>query len=542
VAVILAYAALIIGPAILMLVVLGARTQGLSDPAALDHAQLARHLAAGDGFATSLVRPLSLVFKADLAQHPDLYNAPAHPLALALFYRAFQPSDRVTAAAGAALWVLSVWLTFLVANRWFGARTAALATIFYACNVAAIAAAVGGLPQPMAAVAILLAAWLAVPNAVAQSTPSDTGPPPGGEHSPGLPTWRLVLAGVACALAALTDYMLAAVALVVGSWLVASERRRGRAMGLFLSGFAATLLPWLWRTFRLVGSPVFSLSAYGALANTGAYPGDSVWRLAEPPDPPLLFVVHHPLQTALKAIAGLSQFRQESLAIIDPVIGFLFLGALLYRTGSPRWNQLLIAAAGSMAVFILGSCLLQPRPGMLVAWAPLLCIAAAQGLSVWLLDRVEGMELGRRWIPEEWIRGLGYGAVLAVVGFPLVSFILVQRPRSDPPLQEIVEALKPRVSPAATVLTDQPHLVAWYAERRALWLPQREQDLETVERLLGPVDAAYVTPGMARLPAEEQGSWWFWLSAPAGVYRGLALADPMPAGAVLRLRRKEARE
>src|SRR5437867_3383622 len=83
----LGYLLLVLVPPLLLLVVMAAKFQGLQDFTALDHAQVARHLAAGDGFVTSLIRPLSVGFKGQLANHPDLYNAPGHPLLLSLFYR-----------------------------------------------------------------------------------------------------------------------------------------------------------------------------------------------------------------------------------------------------------------------------------------------------------------------------------------------------------------------------------------------------------------------------------------------------------------------
>ena len=79
--------ALLIVPPVIALVVLATKFDGLTEPVALDHAQVARHLVAGDGFATSALRPLSLALnpKGSLL-HPDLYNAPAHPALLAAVY------------------------------------------------------------------------------------------------------------------------------------------------------------------------------------------------------------------------------------------------------------------------------------------------------------------------------------------------------------------------------------------------------------------------------------------------------------------------
>src|SRR3974390_501341 len=76
--------------------------RNMSAPEAMDAAQLARNLAAGDGYTTLFIRPLSIhllqhhrqeaqpglgLGNADDAQikgmHPDLANPPVYPLALA---------------------------------------------------------------------------------------------------------------------------------------------------------------------------------------------------------------------------------------------------------------------------------------------------------------------------------------------------------------------------------------------------------------------------------------------------------------------------
>src|ERR1051326_9291670 len=87
--------ALLVLPCVLMVVVLASKFEGLRDTTALDHAQVARHVARGEGLNTSVIRPLSLAFKAALRRHPDLYNSPVHILALASFFKIFGPTARV---------------------------------------------------------------------------------------------------------------------------------------------------------------------------------------------------------------------------------------------------------------------------------------------------------------------------------------------------------------------------------------------------------------------------------------------------------------
>jgi hypothetical protein len=88
-------------------------------------------------------------------------------------------------------------------------------------------------------------------------------------------------------------------------------------------------------------------------------------------------------------------------------------------------------------------------------------------------------------------------------------------------------------------MTDQPAAVAWYTQRPAVLLCQREEELAQFERVVGPIDALVVTSAIGQLPAQERGDWWQWIAAPRGVYRGLAPAAQMPPNTLLRVRPKE---
>src|SRR5438445_167888 len=69
--------------------------RGLEKREAMDMAQLARHIARGEGFTTSFIRPVSLwqlkMYRTDhdphFENHPDTWNPPLYPLALAGMFR-----------------------------------------------------------------------------------------------------------------------------------------------------------------------------------------------------------------------------------------------------------------------------------------------------------------------------------------------------------------------------------------------------------------------------------------------------------------------
>jgi hypothetical protein len=182
------------------------------------------------------------------------------------------------------------------------------------------------------------------------------------------------------------------------------------------------------------------------------------------------------------------------------------------------------------------SCLFRPEPGLLLAWAPLLAVGAAAALTAWTRRGLESGEWDRfpRW--RERLGGtIHLGAVL-LVGFPLFFFLLISRPGPDPQGELGAAPVQAQVAEEGVVMTDQPFLVAWYADRPAVWLLQQEEDWARLERTMGSVDALYLTAAWQQVPAPERGRWWYWLASPQGAYRGFApVARPWPQG-VLRLR------
>ena len=545
------YAALAFLPLALTVLVLATKYDVLQSTVALDQAQVARHIVNGEGFSTSLIRPLSLVFCAATANHPDLYNPPLPPLILSLFYSVLRPSPRVTAGAFLVVWIGSIWLCFLMGRRLAGGALAGLAAVFYGSNVATLLSTVQGLSYATASVFVLLAVWLTFLH---RSTKEPA-------NLLELPWWRLFLGGVASALAFLTNFLMLPVFLVLVVYLAKAERRKLRGLFLFAGGFLFAIVPWMWRNARIEGAPLFGIYWYELLARTTAYPGDSVWRSLSLPQNPLLFLLSHPLPILRKLLTGLAEFRGQTLGLMEPVILFLVVAALLNIEISRRWRTLAGVVVAGVLTSVLLSSMLRSEPGIVLAWVPLACIVAAAQLSDWVHRRIgrfyrEGLRISlprsvlavRRREPPKRItvgrinvgsrvsRFVVLAAVVAIVVFPLLYFLVVYRPSSGSALVSLAMNLDSQLPAQATVMTDQPAIVAWYSRRPAVWLCQKESELMGYEDVVGPVDAFFVTGAVAQLPEEERGDWWPWVLAPRGNYRGFNPTGNMPAGVMLRTR------
>ncbi len=535
-----------------MLLVIATKFQGLQSPVAMDHAQLARHLSDGEGFTTSLIRPLSLVFTADVTHHPDLYNAPLHPLVLALFFQMLHPGDRVAAVAGAILWSISVWLTYITARSLFGKNAAAVATVFWGANLAGIVSAVEGLPNPLMAIAVTLAAWVAVPRF------DDDGQ----QSYHRMPPWRAILLGAVAGVVFLTHPLLIVVALTLVLFLVMSRHRKWESVLFFGAGFLMAVLPWMIRNAS-VGAPMLGLYWYEALSSTISYPGDAVWRTLSLPQEPVSFLVGHPLETARKLSLGLADMRAGVFGVIDPVVACLFLGAVFAFRHTHRRRQFAGIVWVSLLLGGLGACLSRAEPGLLLAWGPLISILAAAQFVNWIHQHV-----GRGPVPEEprpaqaeskqvsgvryksakrsifkrlalalpWNRIGCYAVIFGAAAFPLVFYILIDRPVPGPKPRDEFLPLGRSLREGAVVMTDQPAPLAWYTGHPSVLLVQREEELDRYERVLGPIDAVLATPPLLQVAVNERGDWWPWIVAPRGIYRGLVPAQHMPSSMLLRIR------
>ena len=336
-----------------------------------------------------------------------------------------------------------------------------------------------------------------------------------------------------------------------------TQQQKTRALGWWLLGFLILLLPWMVRNVMLVGGPFFSLYRYEVLARTNTYPGESIWRNASAPLAPFFFAVSHPLEMVRKLLTSISQWWKAVPNLINPALAFLFLAALMGKMPDPNYHRLVKSTVASLVLCLGAACLLRPEPFLLLAWTPLLAMIGATHWVSWVSQPFPAVALtettltlrGRRgssrslnlgaWrLPGVWLRVGLYLVLGGVLVFPLFYFLSMEPRGPRSPAPEMVRPLSGLLTEEATILTDQPAWVAWYADRRAVWLFQHEEEWQVMERRVGPMDAAYITAGVAQMPRRERSDWWFALAANEGIHHHLRPVEPQPFPdqAMLRLR------
>ncbi|MGQ9696370.1 MAG: ArnT family glycosyltransferase [Armatimonadota bacterium] len=491
----------VLGPAVLWLTY-HARFQGLVLAEAMDDAQLARNIANGRGFVTSVVSPLGTNFGRDLMNHTDLTHAPLFPVISAAMFGALGAKDSALALTSAVFFLLTIPLVYLLALRVFGRRTAFVSTLLYIVGERMIQYALSG-------TSITLLGFLVTATALALHRCYVTEADP-NVRSSGLRACAVV--GILIGLCYLTDYAFALAALPIGIYLGLSRpRRRAASVLAFATAFILTAGPWMLRNYKITGHPVAGLRTYELVMNTGKFPAFTVYRSAEA-KPILELLSGNGGQVAKKWLAGVQAMYDQVPLLAGGWITALFLAGLLHVFRRQGADGLRAALLAMLAVVILMSLLLTPRVDLLVPFVPFATVLAAAFL-MHMLNILRLTPAGRT---------AAVTAVVLIAAFPTVVNITTPSPVSRDIGMPVLMALRNQVPRQTVVATDVPWAVAWYSRQTCVWLPKSEDDFTAIDKL-GRVSTIYLSPTLARYPQTEAVGDWLGLQRRAALqllYRG----------------------
>ncbi len=511
------------------LICLGWKFRGFAEPVAMDQAQIGREIARGHGWSTLMIRPLAVwqidknlgVLPKDGENFPDTFNAPLPPLADALAIKAagtkmefgkneyIAPAERLIVALSMVLFLASVGVQYLVLRRLFDQRLAfwgsALTLVCDLCWQYTLS----GLPQ-MLMLLLFNAALYALVRAVetnkaieiltgeALSSTSGGGvtmeeAQMAGARTPRVLLW-LAVAGVFFGLLALTHALTVWLFAGALAFVAVSFRRRGPVALVMLLAFALVYTPWLLRTYHVSGS-AFGTARYalydGLSGSTALHERSTSDAVI---DNVQLYFFRGKLQGGILAeIEGLT-------GALGNIIALAFFVCLLHtfrrpEVNSVRWAVLTMWAFGIVGMAFVGDGTTVPAP------------VSANQLGVLFLPIMLGF--GLAFVLVLFSRREGAGGFLPRValftGLFLVSalpLIFTLLPRNVPPvqvsyLQPAINLLNGWTSDHEIVATDMPWGVAWYADRKALWLPAKFKELLGMSdnaKLPGTLAGVFLTP------------------------------------------------
>jgi hypothetical protein len=289
---------------------------------------------------------------------------------------------------------------------------------------------------------------------------------------------------------------------------------------LIAAFFVAVVTPWLWRNNQLTGK-FFGLAAFATIEQTDRYPNDQLQRgfkeIGEP----------GAKTTAKKYLTQSRGYVEDYMWKSGAgLLGAFFLVGLLYRFRKTEtlfmrrfiwWTSILAVIVSGFGSVISASKDFPANPSNLLV---LLCpgvIIFGTAFFYLLLDRVN--------LQSTVLKRAAVVLFVLICASPMIYSLLpprrgIIRYPSPPYYEPIIAQIARWVQPQELMMTDMPWALAWYGDRKALWLPYTLEDFYQINDYNQRVVLMYLSPisldrrflsESARKSADLR-PWWPWLT------------------------------
>jgi hypothetical protein len=332
--------------------------------------------------------------------------------------------------------------------------------------------------------------------------------------------WSFVLAGGLTGLAYLnrSSIVLYAVPLL---WLIAREHReyRWKALAAFVLPAFAIVVPWLVRNIRVAGDPMFSLTtAIMARMSTPASPSADDWyQFAY--IKPVSFWLSHPAWIIKKWIREAFGLWQNIADVggLGMVFPLFVLSVLKEQTGTAERLRRWLFWIFVLHVAVLG--LLSNLPRYYTIFAPFMAMYAAD-VMLW------GWESTKARVRP--VAALVFMVLAAPLMFRWLDRLIEPVSADNPEMssreisKDNLRWLAANTPKGATLVSDIPWTVAWYADRRCAPLPPTPDQMSAFVKYHSRPDGIYLRRPDVRPGVPDGWSRWktvFDAHAPIPGYR-----------------------
>jgi hypothetical protein len=536
---VLRWVVVVLVAATLGLVYTASQFRGLEKREAMDMAQLARNIARGEGFTTYLIRPLSLWQLAEagrcidpetkhptLMQHPDLCNPPLYPLALAGLFKLTKPSrfqfdpqnDRIYTPER---WVilpfdqvcllLSLLLVYVWARQLFDQRVAVTAGLLLLFSDTLWSYAISGLPTSFLMLLLLLAMYclfvadrqLNRPE-IPKADQTEAGPAKAQPVHFARAGILVLASAVLLGLCFLTRYLCAFLIVPMVIYAVRIMRVRWAGLWAFVYAlvFLAVITPWLVRNYQMSGS-VLGVAKYQIV-------GDEALPRSYHPDLGGAYSIRSIVSRFLTRARGLLNDSLKQIG--SDYFIFFFAVGLMYAFRRRDVARLRLVVLGALVCAIFGMALFEAPSeqngpeihggNLLVLFLPLVAVYGVAFFYL-LLDRIAfRIRLSRA----------AAIAVFALINLMPMIFTLLHPRRGLFPYPPYIAPYTRMVAqwfgPNDIGVSDLPWAMAWYGDRRTIWLPTTIRDFYEMHDFAPPKGASVsflmLTPYMLNQPFQSE--------------------------------------
>jgi 4-amino-4-deoxy-L-arabinose transferase-like glycosyltransferase len=495
----------------------------MSNQEAMDAAQLARNIARGKGYTTDFIRPFSMFLLkknnehelasgarlSELAMikggHPDIANPPAYPVLLAGlmkilpfdfsmplirgfwstsgFFLRFQPEFIIT-IFNELLFLGSTAVLFFLARRLFDPITAWLSAGIFFGTETFWRFSISGLSTMLLVLIFLGLAWTLL---LIEEQSRDAA---------SRKLWMVLLAigaGLLVGVGFLTRYSFGwlIIPVIIFLLLFTGARKAALVSAAFIA-FALVAAPWIARNYNVSDTP-FGTTGYAIYQDSGLFPEDMLERSLNPD-----FNRGRINAVTQKFLVNSRQIVQEQVPKLGGNwLGAFFIVGLMVGFANAAATRLRYFLLFSLIVFVVAQALGRTylstdspdinSENLLVLLAPLTLIFAVS-FFVLLLNQV--------YLP---LRELRYVVIVLFVlagCFPtLYTFLPPGRsPLAPPPYRpHTARVIGTWLKDREMAGSDLPWAVAWYGQRRCLWLPRDQPQFEDINLYYYPINLVYLT-------------------------------------------------
>ena len=463
------------------------RVAGLVSPDAMDYAQIGRNLLAGHGLTTCILRPLALTDSSNPLAQPDLTHGPLYPFLLALAFGIAGVKDSVAIAMSGLFYVLTIPALYALGRRLFSPQLGLFAALIFLTNNAILDAAISGTPTTLL---LLLATclFLALFHAARGARKG------ADEATAKVVKGPFVLAGLLSGLLYLTDpilvWMLPVLVVAVPLLLPARQpTRQAQAAGCFMLPLALLALPCMFRFGLMAGNPLLGLRGAELWMGTKTYPGFLAYRLT--PDA-LLVGLNSVKGIGLKVLLSGAGALTSLLHLPAAWVLLFGLPGLFFGFADPALGRLRTIVFACLISVVGGSLFLVYDPAVLMVVFP--------GLLVFALHYLLHL-VGQARLPQ-----VSRVLVVGLFGLALLSPMAASLVTTSQPATiaqaAVAKSLSDRSRPDEVVFSDQPWIVAWYADRPSVWIPVNETKMAAIRKQFVSARWLFLTPQAQSLSPE----------------------------------------
>lgn len=495
---------------VLLLIYQSNQFRGLEIAEAMDNAQLARNIFKGEGFTTKFIRPASAWRLKEVtedhdprlkAPHPDLINPPLFPYTLAAAFKLRTPSFEIKPIANQPytkyppetliiavcefFFIASGALLYVLARQLFDKRIAFISLLLFLLSDLMWRYSISGLPTTMLLFLFLCAQVCMVNGKLLVDKEGNQ-----------FLIWGLAAAtGLFCGLALLTKYSAGWLLLpVLGYVVLTYGKHRYISFALVLVLFVGVITPWILRNDSLSGK-WFGMAAYASIEQTDRYPNDKLQRSFEHIEE------LRAKQVQKKFLLNMRTFAEGGwLKTGAGIASIFFLASLLYRykrTEVLSYRRFLVCAAllaaivGAFGSTISNTADFPANPQNLVVLLGPGIILMSVAFFFLLFDRID--------IQIALLKHAAVALFVVICASSLIFSLLpprrnVVRYPAAPYYEPVLSVVSKWIGPDEMMMTDMPWAVAWYGNRKALWLPNTMEQFYQINDYHQRVAGLLLTP------------------------------------------------